>query len=156
MVPPLASFGPPPPGAGASSSPRYSWLTPERQVRVRNALVGLVLFVALAVWVFHSIAAHSALPATLVRKLRVVGVMTWLYALVALVDHRFYQSRYARRRRASTGLPEPVIAWLFGQMVAWFGIIYYALTEDYRWFVAGLVIAGVTMWVFPAGGEPKE
>jgi len=40
-------------------------------------------------------------------------------------------------------------------MLAWFGIIYYALTEDYRWFAAGLVIAGVTMWVFPAGGEPK-
>ena len=68
-----------------------------------------------------------------------------------LVDIRFYQSRHARKRRESTGLPESVIAWLFGQMVAWFGIVYYALTEDHRWFAAGLVIAVLTMRVWPAG-----
>jgi len=151
MVPPLAGLGPDTPAAPRAS--RYAWLTPERQLQVRNVLVGIVLFVALAVWVFHSIAASSARPPAFVQKLRVVGVMTWLYALVQLVDIRFYQSRFARRRRESTGLPEPVIAWLFGQMVAWFGILYYALTEDHRWFVAGLVIAVLTMRVFPVAGE---
>jgi hypothetical protein len=149
MVPPLAGLGPDAPPATA----RYAWLTPERQLRVRNVLVGIVLFVALTVWVFHSVIAHVARPPAFVQKLRVVGVMTWLYALVQLVDIRFYQSRFARRRRESTGLPEPVIAWLFGQMVAWFGILYYALTDDYRWFVAGLVIAVATMRVWPAGRD---
>jgi hypothetical protein len=147
MVPPLAGLGP---ESSSAREPRYAWLTAERQVRVRNVLVGIVLFVALAVWVFHSIAAHAARPPAFVQRLRVLGVMTWLYALVQLIDIRFYQSRYARKRRESTGLPEPVIAWLFGQMLAWFGIIYYGLTEDYRWFVAGLVIAVLTMRVFPA------
>ena len=53
--------------------------------------------------------------------------MTWLYALVQLVDMRFWHSGVARRRRLSLGIPESLIAWLFGQMLAWFGIIYYAL-----------------------------
>ncbi|HYD53890.1 MAG TPA: hypothetical protein VEA99_14735 [Gemmatimonadaceae bacterium] len=151
MVPPLAGLGPDAPAA--SRRARHAWLTEARQLRVRNVLVGIVLFVALAVWVFHSVMAHVARPPAFVQKLRVVGVMTWLYALVQLVDLRFYNSRFARRRVESTGLPESVLAWLFGQMVAWFGILYYALTEDVRWFVAGLVIAVLTMRIFPAGGR---
>jgi hypothetical protein len=147
MVPPLAGLGP---ESTSARETRYAWLTAERQIQVRNVLVGIVLFVALAVWIFHSIAAHAARAPGFVQRLRVLGVMTWLYALVQLVDIRFYQSRYARKRRESTGLPEPVIAWLFGQMLAWFGIIYYGLTEDFRWFVAGLVIAVLTMRIFPA------
>ena len=35
------------------------------------------------------------------------------------------------------GIPESVIAWLFGQMLACFGIVYYGFTEDVRWYVAG-------------------
>lgn len=149
MVPPLAAPGPTP---QATPSERHHWLTAERQIQLRNILVGLVLFVALTVWVFHSIAAVSARPAAFVHKLRVLGVMTWLYALVQLIDIRYYGSRWAKKRRQTTGLPQPVIAWLFGQMLAWFGILYYGLTEDARWFVAGIAIATLTMWLFPAEG----
>ena len=28
------------------------------------------------------------------------------------------------------GIPDSLIAWLFGQMLAWFGIVYYGFTED--------------------------
>ena len=38
----------------------------------------------------------------LVKKLRGVGVLTWIYALVQLIDLRFYNSRWARRRRDAT------------------------------------------------------
>lgn len=148
MVPPLAGLGPDARAPGGA--PRYAWLTAERQVQVRNVLLGLVLFVAIAVWVFHSIAASAARPPAFVQKLRVVGVMTWLYAGVQLLDHRFWHSRYARKRRESMGLPEPVITWLLGQTLPWFGIVYYALTGDWRWFVAGLASFVLTMWVFPA------
>ena len=31
-------------------APRYEWLTADRQVQVRNVLLGLVLFAGLVVW----------------------------------------------------------------------------------------------------------
>jgi hypothetical protein len=138
-----------PPGADLSSETRGSWLTPERQAQVRTILLAIVLFFGLAVWVFHSVAAATHRAPEFVNKLRVVGVMTWIYALVQLVDMRFYHSRFARRRRVSLGIPENLIGWLFGQMLAWFGIVYYGLTADMRWYIAGLVIFGLTFWVFP-------
>jgi hypothetical protein len=140
MVPPLADL---------SSNTRSAWLTPERQAQVRIILLALVLFFGLAVWVFHSVAAATHRAPEFVNKLRVVGVMTWIYALVQLVDMRFYHSRFARRRQISLGIPENLIGWLFGQMLAWFGIVYYGLTDDMRWYIAGLVIFGLTFWVFP-------
>jgi hypothetical protein len=144
MVPPLADL---------SSETRAGWLTPERQAQVRIILLALVLFFGLAVWVFHSVAAATHRAPEFVNKLRVVGVMTWIYALVQLVDMRFYHSRFARRRQISLGIPENLIGWLFGQMLAWFGIVYYGLTDDMRWYIAGLVIFGLTFWVFPISGS---
>ena len=128
---------------------RYAWLTPERQSRVRAILLGITLFVGLVVWVWHSLGAGSPQPSAFVRKLRVVGIMTWLYALVQLVDIRFWHSAFARRRRESMGIPENLIAWLFAQMLAWFGIIYYGFTEDIRWYAGGLLVLLVSFAAFP-------
>jgi hypothetical protein len=145
MVRPIAELGPP----AEAVSERFPWLSPDRLPRVRAVLLGLTLFFGLAVYVFHTIgAAHLAQP-TLIRKLRGLGVLTWLYALIQMIDLRFYNSRWARRRRASSGLPDSLHGWLFGQMLAWFGIVYYGLTEDVRWFVAGLVILGLSFFAFP-------
>lgn len=145
MVPPIAELGPP----AEAVSERFGWLSPDKLTRVRAVLLGLTLFFGLAVYVFHTIgAAHLAQP-TLVRKLRGLGVLTWLYALVQMVDLRFYNSRWAQRRRATMGIPDSLYGWLLGQMVAWFGILYYGLTEDVRWFVAGLVIFGLSFFAFP-------
>ncbi len=145
MVRPIAELGPP----TESVSERFAWLTADRLPRVRAVLLGLTLFFGLAVYVFHTIgAAHLAQP-TLIRKLRGVGVLTWLYALIQMVDLRFYNSRWAQRRRASSGLPDSLYGWLLGQMLAWFGIVYYGLTEDVRWYVAGLVILGLSFFAFP-------
>ncbi len=145
MVPPIAGLGP----ATEAYPARHTWLTPERLVRVRAVLLGLTLFVGLAVYVFHTIGPSSTAHPMLVRKLRGVGVLTWIYALVQMIDMRFYNSRWARRRRAASGLPDVVYGWLFGQMVAWFGILYYGFTEDVRWYVAGFVILGISFLVFP-------
>jgi hypothetical protein len=131
------------------ASPRYPWLTPAVQVRVRAILLGIALFVGLVVWVWHSVGAGAPQPSHFIRKLRVVGIMTWLYALVQIVDMRFWHSSIARRRRLSLGIPESLIAWLFGQMLAWFGIIYYGFTEDARWYVGGLLVLLVTFAAFP-------
>jgi len=125
------------------------WLTPERLPRVRAILVGIALFVGLAVWVFHSVVPPRMAGPTLVNKLRGVGVLTWLYALVQMVDMRFYNSRFARRRRAASGIPDSLHGWLSGQMLAWFGIIYYGFTEDLRWYVAGLILLAVSFLAFP-------
>ncbi|MEP6999069.1 MAG: hypothetical protein ABI969_01230 [bacterium] len=136
--------------SGASgSSVRYGWLTPERQTQVRGVLLGLTLFFGLTVWIWHSLGAAAPNPGAFVRKLRIVGIMTWLYALVQLLDIRFWRSATARKRREAMGIPDSLIAWLFGQMLAWFGIIYYGFTEDARWYLAGLVVLVVTFVVFP-------
>lgn len=134
-------------------SPRYRWLTPEHQSRVRAILFAIALFVGLVVWVWHSVSAAAPTPPSFVRKLRVVGIMTWLYALLQLVDMRFWHSQVAERRRQSMRIPESLIAWLFGQMFAWFGIVYYAFTEDIRWYVAGLAFFLLTFAAFPIRRE---
>ena len=133
----------------AAGSTRYVWLTAERQAQLRGVLFAIALFFGLVVWVWHSFGAAAPNPGALIRKLRIVGIMTWLYALVQLIDIRFWRSAFARRRRAAMGIPESLIAWLFGQMLAWFGIIYYGFTEDPRWFIAGLAVVLVTFAVFP-------
>ena len=143
----------PPSGTGldpvvSNDAPRYEWLTADRQASVRNVLLGLALFAGLVVWVWHSLGPNAA-PAALATKLRVVGVMTWLYALVQIADMRFWHSGIAERRRAATGIPESVIAWLFGQMLACFGIVYYGITEDVRWYGAGHLILLATFAAFP-------
>ena len=69
-----------------------------------------------------------------------------------MVDLRFYNSRWAQRRRAAIGIPDSLHGWLLGQMVAWFGILYYGLTEDVRWYVAGLVIFGLSSSRFRFAG----
>lgn len=134
-------------------STRYPWLTGERQAQLRAILLGLALFVGLVVWVWHSLGGPEREPSALVHKLRIVGIMTWLYALLQIVDMRFWHSRIAERRRISMGIPERVIAWLFGQMLACFGIVFYAFTEDLRWFVAGVAMLLVTFAVFPVGKD---
>jgi hypothetical protein len=145
MVPPVAGLGP----ATESINDRHPWLTPERLTRVRAILLALTLFFGLAVYVFHTLGETHVAQPLLIRKLRGVGVLTWIYALVQMVDMRFYNSRWAQRRRASTRIPDSLHGWLFGQMLAWFGIVYYGLTEDLRWYVAGLVILGVSFLAFP-------
>lgn len=125
------------------------WLTPDRQLRVRNILFGLLLFVGLVIYVFHSIAAHTQRAPEFVQRLRVLGVMTWLYALVQLIDMRFYHSRFARRRIEAASVPEHMLAWLIAQVLPWYGIIYYALVADVRWYMIGLCLAALTAWAYP-------
>lgn len=145
MVPPIAELGP----ATQADDGRYPWLSPSRLTRVRAALLAVSLFLGLVVYVFHTVGASHSADILLVKKLRGVGVLTWLYALVQMIDLRFYNSRWAQRRRASIGIPDSLHGWLFGQMLAWFGILYYGLTEDLRWYVAGLVILALSFVAFP-------
>ena len=128
---------------------RYLWLTPERQGQLRGVLLGITLFFGLVVWVWHSLGAGSPLASDFIRKLRIGGIMTWLYALVQIIDIRFWHSAVARKRRLAMGIPESLIAWLFGQMLAWFGIIYYGFSEDARWYIAGLAVLLLTFAAFP-------
>lgn len=128
---------------------RFGWLTPEALARVRGVLLGITLFVGLVVYVFHLFAPQATRPDAFVTRLRGMGALTWLYALAQMLDMRFYNSRFARRRRESVGLPDSIHGILFGQMVAWYGILYYGLTADYRPFVAGVGILAIAFWVFP-------
>jgi hypothetical protein len=128
---------------------RFGWLTPEALARVRGVLVAVTLFVGLVVYVFHSFGPIAERDSQFLRRLQGMGVLTWLYGLAQMVDLRFYNSRFAQKRRASVGLPDSLHGVLFGQMIAWYGILYYGLTGDYRPFVAGVGILAVTFWVFP-------
>ncbi len=132
---------------------RYGWLTPAAQGQLRGVLLGITLFFGLVVWVWHSFGAAGPQVSPLVHKLRIVGIMTWLYALIQLVDIRFWRSRVARKRREQMGIPESLIAWLFAQMLAWFGIIYYAFSEDARPFVAGVMVMLLAFAAFPVRSD---
>jgi len=131
-----------------SAAAATPWLKPEHLPKIRSILLGVTLFVALLVWVCFTLGVVPR-GTHLISKLRVIGVMTWLYALVQIVDLRFMHSRFVQRRRAASRLPEAVEGWLFGQMIAWFGIVYYLLTDDARWFVAGMVLFLISFAVFP-------
>src|SRR3954465_9158750 len=85
---------------------RYGWLTPDALARVRAVLLGLTLFVGLAVYVFHTFGPTSARPGGFISRLRGVGVLTWAYALAQMIDMRFYNSRFAQRRRRAAGIPD--------------------------------------------------
>ncbi len=145
MVPPIAGIG----SATDALDDRHGWLTAERLVRLRGVLLGLTLFFGLVVYVFHTLGVGHVNHPDFLQKLRGVGILTWIYALVQMIDLRFYNSRWAQRRRASTRIPDSLHGWLFGQMLAWFGILYYGLTQDLRAYVAGLVILGISFLVFP-------
>jgi hypothetical protein len=138
---------------GGDGTTRHPWLTRERESQVRGVLLGIALFVGLVVWVWHSFGAPAPQSPAFARKLRVVGIMTWLYALVQLVDMRFWHSGVAARRRLSLGIPDSLISPLFGQMLAWFGIVYYACTEDIRWYAGGIAALLLTLAAFPVRRE---
>jgi hypothetical protein len=131
-----------------SASPAAAWLTPERLPKVRSILLAMTLFVGLCVWIAFSL---GLIPrgTHLITKLRAIVAMTWLYALVQIIDMKVWHSRFVTRRRAASRIPEALEGWLFGQMFAWFGIAYYALTDDARWFVAGLILFLLSFVVFP-------
>ena len=145
MVPPIAELGPP----AHAAEQRHHWLNSDRLTRVRAIMLGVSLFLGLAVYVFHTLGASHLAQPILVKKLRGVGVLTWIYALVQMIDLRFYNSRWTQRRRTAIGIPDSLHGWLFGQMLTWFGILYYGLTEDLRWYVAGLVIQLLSFLAFP-------
>jgi len=129
-----------------------AWLTADRLGQIRSILLGLTLFVALLVWLLYSL-GFAARGAQVAGKLRVLGAMSWIYALVQIIDHRFWNSRFAQRRRAALGIPESLFGWLLGQMLAWFGIAYYALTGNAHWYLAGLAIFVLSFLVFPIRGQ---
>jgi hypothetical protein len=139
--------------ATTSGSITAPWLTPSRLPAIRSVILGTTLFVALLVWVAFSV---GLIPqgTHLIDKLRVLGVTTWLYALVQLIDMKVWRSRFAQRRRAASKLPEVVEGWLLAQMLSSFGVVYYALTDDARWFAAGIVMLLFSFVVFPIRDEP--
>lgn len=136
----------------ASATASVSRLTPDRLPRIRSILLGLTLFLGLLVWVAFSLGLTPR-GVHLVGKLRAIGIMTWVYALVQIADMKIWHSRFIRRRRAGSRLPEAVEGWLLAQMFPWFGIAYYALTDDARWYVAGLILFVVSFALFPIPSE---
>lgn len=115
-------------------------------------LLGLTLFVGLLVWVAFSLGL-TPLGTHLVSKLRAVGIMTWVYALLQIADIKVWHSRFARRRRSGSRIPEVLEGWLLAQILPWFGIAYYVLTDDARWYVAGLVLFVGSFALFPIRTE---
>lgn len=120
--------------------------------RLRAALLGLTLFGGLLVWVAFSLGLIPHGEHLLV-KLRVVVGVTWLYALIHIADLKIWRSRFVQRRRATSRIPEALEGWLLGQLMAWFGMAYYALTNDARWFAAGLLLLLASFAVFPIRDE---
>ena len=139
--------------ATTSAVAERSWIAASRLPVIRSVILGTTLFVALLVWVAFSV---GLIPqgTHLIDKLRVLGVTTWLYALVQLIDMKLWHSRFAQRRRAASRIPEVVEGWLLAQMLSSFGVVYYALTDDARWLAAGILMLLLSFVVFPIRDEP--
>lgn len=114
--------------------------------------MGLTLFGGLLVWVAFSL---GLIPRGehLLMKLRVVVGITWLYALVQMADLKVWHSRFVQRRRAASRIPETLEGWLLGQLIAWFGMAYYALTNDPISFAAGTGLLLASFAIFPIRAE---
>ena len=127
-------------------------ITVEQLPRLRTALLGLTLFGGLLIWVGFSL---GLIPpgAHLSVKLRAVVGVTWLYAILQTIDLKFWHSRFARRRRSTSRIPEAVEGWLLGQLIAWSGMAYYALTNDARWFGSGVMLLLLSFAAFPIREE---
>ena len=125
------------------------WPSAATMTRIRGVLLAVTFFFGIAVYVFHTVAARPPHDVIFLHKLRGVGILTWLFALVQMVDMRFYHSRFARRRRAAMRIPETLHGWLLGQMLASFGIVYYGFAEDLRWYIAGVAILALSFLAFP-------
>ena len=140
------------PNSRTSEPFRGHFIALDQLPRVRTALLGLTLFGGLLVWVAFSL---GLIPrgGHLLVKLRVVVGMTWLYALIQMADLKIWHSRFVQRRRAASRIPEALEGWLLGQLIAWFGMAYYALTNDARWFVAGVLCLLASFAVFPIRDE---
>jgi hypothetical protein len=138
-------------GPEAAEHP-VAWVNPELLPKIRSIILGLTLFIGLLIWVAFSVGVVPR-GTHLVVRLQALGVMTWIYALVQIIDMKVWRSRFARRRRQVSRIPEAVEGWLFGQMLAWFGLAYYGLTDDARWFAAGVVLLVVSFVLFPISGE---
>ena len=94
------------------------WLSPARLPAIRSVILGTTLFVGLLIWVCFTV---GLIPQGmhLIDKLRVLGVTTWLYALVQILDMKIWHSRFAQRRRAASRIPEVLEGWLLAQMLEW-------------------------------------
>jgi len=128
-------------------------IAPDQLPKLRTALLGLTLFGGLVIWVAFSL---GLIPrgGHLLVKLRVLVGMTWLYALVHMADLKVWHSRFVQRRRAASRIPMALEGWLLGQLIAWFGMAYYALTGDVRMFAAGVMLLLASFAVFPVRDEP--
>lgn len=111
-------------------------------------MLGFTVFVGLLVWTAFSVGLVPR-GAHLVAKLQLIGVVTWVYALVQITDLKIWHSRFAQRRRATSRIPESLEGWLLGQMIAWFGVAYYALTDDPIWYAGGFVLFLLSFKLFP-------
>jgi hypothetical protein len=125
---------------------------PDQLPRLRTALLGLTLFGGLLVWVGFSLGLMPRGEHVII-KLRIVVSITWLYALIHMADLKVWHSRFVQRRRATSRIPAALEGWLLGQLMAWFGMAYYALTNDARWFAAGVFLLLASFAVFPIRDE---
>lgn len=107
-------------------------------------LAGVLAFGAVTYYVQRGATWRPAAPDAL-DMVRIAMLSTWVVAVLLLLILR---ARLTRLTEAA-GRSVLVIAWAVGEGAALFGGVYYFLSGDAQWFIAGLFVMLAAFILFP-------
>lgn len=113
---------------------------------VRIALLSGVLLFGGVAYAIRQGGSPPSVPADQAATLRLVGMVIWGVALVALVGMRLVLAD-----RLSTGRDTqlPIVAWAIAEAPALFGGVYFLLAGDWTIWLAGVVGLAASYVLFP-------
>lgn len=107
-------------------------------------LAGVLAFGAVTYYVQRGESWRAAAPEAL-SMMRLAMLSTWLVAAVLLLILRVRLTRLTE----AAGRSVLVIAWAVGEGAALFGGVYYFLSGEAQWFIAGLFVMLAAFILFP-------
>ena len=133
-----AATAPPPPSAAALAVIRLA------------LLLGVLTFGAMTTFILRR--GDPRPPAgDALETMRIVGIVLWVIAVVAVALLRLRGTRIAGRM--GTASPA-ILGWTIGEAVAIFGGVHYFLSGSPSWYLNGVLFLVATFVIFPLRRPP--
>lgn len=130
---PAAPSAPPPPSTAALAVIRLA------------LLLGVLTFGAMTTFILRR--GDPRPPAgDALDTLRIVGIVLWAIAVLAVAFLRLRGTRIAGRMGSAT---PAILGWTVGEAVAIFGGVYYFLSGRPSWYLNGVLFLVATFVIFP-------
>ena len=130
---PEPAAAPPPPSTAALAVIRLA------------LLLGVLTFGAMTTFILRRGDPRPPAGDTL-DTLRIVGIVLWVIAVLAVVFLRFRGTRIAGRMGSAT---PAILGWTIGEAVAIFGGVYYFMSGRPSWYLNGVLFLVATFVIFP-------